>query len=179
MAQFERIYRPEKIKQIEELRGIISSNSVILTDFHGVDVVGMGDIRKALKTVNATYKVVKNTLFTIACEGTDAASLCDDLSGSTAILYTADDPVAAAKALMAFTKIPKPIKIKSAFVEGAILDAKRVEELSKVPPREELIASILSVLESPVAGITQVLNGILADVINTIDAVADKKAQSA
>ncbi len=180
MAQFERkAYRPEKIKAIDDLKNIINNSSVILTDFQGVDVVGMADIRKALKPCGATYKVVKNTLLTIAADDTEAKDLVKDLSGSTAIMYTEGDPVAATKALMAFTKTPKPIKIKSAFVEGQILDENKVVELSKTPSREELIASILGSIEAPIAGVPQVINALLSDLVFTIEAVADKKAAEA
>ena len=176
MAQFERTYRPEKIKAVEDLKEIINNNSVILTDFQGVDVVGMADIRKALKPCGATFKVVKNTLLTIAASDTDAKDLVKDLAGSTAIMYTDGDPVAATKALMGFTKTPKPIKIKSAYVEGQILDEAKVVELSKTPSKEELIASIIGSIEAPISGVPQVINSLLSDVVFTIDAVADKVA---
>ena len=180
MAQFERnSYRAEKVKAIEDLKNIISTNSIILTDFQGVDVVGMADIRKALKPCGATFKVVKNTLLTIAAADTDAEDLVKDLAGSTAIMYTEGDPVAATKELMKFTKLPKPIKIKCGFVEGQILDEAKVDELSKTPSREELIASILGAIESPLAGVPQVINSLFSDVVFTIDAVADKKAETA
>ncbi|MBQ0105323.1 MAG: 50S ribosomal protein L10, partial [Armatimonadetes bacterium] len=107
MAKFERVYIPEKIKQVEELKDILANNSVVLADFQGVDVVGMADIRKALKPTNATFKVVKNTLLTIAANESDISDLVKDLSGSTAIMYTPDDPIAATKALMGFVKVPK------------------------------------------------------------------------
>ena len=179
MAKFERVYRPEKIKQVEELKEILANNSVVLADFQGVDVVGMADIRKALKPANATFKVVKNTLLTIAANESDISDLVKDLSGSTAIMYTPDDPVAATKALMGFVKVPKPIKVKSAYVEGQILNEAQVVELSKIPSREELIASIIGSIEAPIAGVPQVINALLSDLVFTIDAVADKKSETA
>lgn len=179
MAKFERTYKPEKLKTVEDLKDIINNNSIILTDFQGVDVVGMADIRKALKPCGATFKVVKNTLLTIAAQDTDAKDIVKDLAGSTAIMYTSGDPVAAAKALVPFTKVPKPIKFKGAFVEGAVLDEAKVVELSKIPSREELIASILGSISSPLSGVPQVLNSLLSNVVRTIDAVADKKASEA
>lgn len=178
MAQFERTYRPEKIKAVEDLTEILKNNSVILTDFQGVDVVGMAEIRKALKPTGATFKVVKNTLLTIAANNAGAGELVNDLAGSTAIMFTAGDPVAATKALVEFTKKPKPIKLKAGFVEGAILDEAKVVELSKVPSREELIASILGSISSPLSGVPQVINSLLSSVVRTVDAVADKKASA-
>lgn len=179
MAQFERVYRPEKVKAVEELQDIINNNSVILTDFQGVDVVGMADIRKALKPCGATFKVVKNTLLTIAATGTAAEGMVENLAGSTAIMYVSGDPVAATKALIPFTKVPKPITLKCGYVEGQVLSEADVVALSKVPSREELIASIIGSVEAPIAGIPQVINSLLSDVVFTIDAVADKKAQTA
>ncbi|MBQ0105807.1 MAG: 50S ribosomal protein L10, partial [Armatimonadetes bacterium] len=78
-----------------------------------------------------------------------------------------------------FVKVPKPIKVKSAYVEGQILDEAQVVELSKVPSREELIASIIGSIEAPIAGVPQVINALLSDLVFTIDAVADKKSETA
>lgn len=179
MAQFERTYRPEKVKAVEDLQNILNNNSVILVDFQGVDVVGMADVRKALRPFGATFKVIKNTLLTIAAQGTDAEALCENLAGSTAMMFVEGDPVAATKALIPFTKVPKPIKLKAGYVEGAVLSEAQVVELSKIPSREELIASIIGSVEAPISGIPQVINSLLSDVVFTIDAVADKKAATA
>lgn len=175
MAKFERIPRPEKVEQVNTIKEILETSSIILTDFQGVDVSGMGSIRNKLREIDANYKVVKNTLLTRAANGTDAEPCVKDLAGSTAMVYTKNDPVAAAKIIVGFLKGAKPISIKCGYVEGTVLSANQINELALVPPREELIASILSSIEAPVSGIVGTLNSMLGDVIWTLDAIIEQK----
>jgi len=179
MAKFERVPRKEKVQQVEFIKDVLANNSVILTDFQGVDVEGMAKIRNKLKEINTNYKVIKNTLLTIAATGTDAEAVVENLSGSTAMLYTNDDVVAAAKTILGFSKGPKPITIKCGYVEGTVLSAKQIDELSKIGSKEELIAAILGSIEAPLSGLVGTLNSMLGDVIWTLDAVIEKKEKTA
>ena len=178
MKDFSRTPRPEKVEAVNNIKDILDNNSVILTDFNGIDVEGMASIRKKLRETNGTYKVVKNTLLTIAASGTPAEAAVKDLAGSTAIAYSPDDPVALAKALTEFTKGPKPLVIKCGYVEGAVLDKAQVTELSTIPSRLELIASIIGGVEAPLSGLVGTLNSMLGDVVWTLEAIIDQKEKA-
>ncbi len=178
MKDFSRTPRPEKVEAVNSIKEILDNNSVILTDFNGIDVEGMASIRKKLKEVSGTYKVVKNTLLTIAATGTGAEGAVKDLTGSTAIAYSPEDPVALAKALAEFTNGPRPLAIKCGYVEGAVLDNSQVIELSKIPPRLELIASIIGGVEAPLSGLVGTLNSMLGDVVWTLEAIIDQKEKA-
>ena len=172
----ERQPRPEKIEAVAQIRTMVDMGTVFLTDFTGLNVKRLETVRQKLREANCGYRVVKNTLFTIAVNGTPAEKLAEGLAGSTAMVYTADDPVAAAKALQEFLKGSKPIIIKSGIVEGQILNDQQIVSLAKIPPKHELYAMVVGGLKSPITGLVGTLQQMTGQLVMTLQAVADKKA---
>ncbi|MHB9037795.1 MAG: 50S ribosomal protein L10 [Armatimonadota bacterium] len=175
MPTFERTPRPEKVAAVEELQGMLQSSTVILTDYQGLDVKGLSKLRTKLRESGSGYKVVKNTLFTRASEGTASKALSDGLAGPTAIVYT-DDPVGAAKTLQEFTKGQKAIKLKMGVVEGQVVDVSQLEALAKIPPKEQLYAMVVGGLQGPITGLVGTMQQMISGLVFTLQGVADKKA---
>ncbi|MCX6344741.1 MAG: 50S ribosomal protein L10 [Armatimonadetes bacterium] len=175
MPKFEREPRSEKVAAVEELKKILQSTTVILTDYQGLDVRGLMAFRKKLRESNSGYKIIKNTLLKRAAEDLLAKKLTDELVGPTAIVYS-DDPVAAAKTLKDYTRGAKAIKLKSGIVDGQIVTIEQINELAKIPSREQLYAMLVGGLMSPITGLAGTLQGMLGQLVFTLQSVADQKA---
>ncbi len=160
----------------ESLRG---AQAVLFTDYRGLTVSQVSDLRKKLRESDTTFAVVKNTLFKRAASGMfDITPEVDaTLNGPTAVAFAQKDPIETAKAFMDYIAANRntPLKIKGALVDGKFYDAASVDALSKVPPRPVLIATMLGAFNSPIAGFVGTLNGIVSNFVFTLQAVADQK----
>jgi large subunit ribosomal protein L10 len=170
--------REDKVQQVGEVKQVIeSASSTILTAYDKLGVKDASNLRKKLRDSGAQFRVVKNTLFKLAAEGTAIESLTADLAGPTAIATTDGDPVAMAKALVDFARESKGlISIKSGSVDGSIYGADQIQALSKVPPKDVLLAQIVGGLQSPIVGLVGTLQSQIASLVMTLQAVADKQA---
>ena len=148
---------------------------VILTDYKGLNVAAMNDLRAKLREAGIDYHVVKNTLLRRAAQDTDAAALIDSFTGPSAIAVSLDDPVAPAKVLAEFSKANEKLEIKAGVMEGKILDASSIKALASLPSREVLLAKLLSVMVAVPTGMVTVLNEIPAKFVRVLAAVRDQK----
>jgi len=176
LPTWQRTPRPEKVQEIAELLEILQSELIVFTDFQGMDVKSLSKVRSRLKETGGGYRVAKNTLLRRAASSDAAKKMTEALEGSTAVAYSKGDPVAAAKAVMEFTKGTKAIKVKAGMVEGQVLSAAQVEALSKVPPREQLISMVVGGLQSPITNLVGTLQSLFGQLAMTCQAIADKKA---
>lgn len=170
-----------KVDQVTELRDLAgASTAAILTDYRGLSVAELTDLRKKLRAANGEFRVVKNTLFKLAAAGQMPISDMEELlSGPTAIGFAKGDPVATAKVLMDFVKDHKEISVKAGVMNGVVLSAAQVETLSKTPPREVLISQMLGSLQAPISGFVGTLSGIISNFVFTLQAIADKQGEAA
>ena len=169
--------KPEKVQEVAEIKELIdNSSTVILTDYQGLDVKSLSGLRGKLRETQSGYRVVKNNLFSLAAKDTPAAGLSEGLAGPTAMVYTQEDPVAAAKALQGFTKGPKAIKIKAGVVDGSVFDANQIAALASIPPKQELYAMVVGGLQGPITGLVGTMQQMIGQLVFTLQGVADKKA---
>ncbi|AEE92281.1 50S ribosomal protein L10 [Tepidanaerobacter acetatoxydans Re1] len=165
-----------KVKAVEELKDKFDrSSAVILTDYRGLNVADITELRRKLKEQGIEYKVAKNTLTRIAIKDFDY-DLDEFLEGPTAMAFSYEDPVAPAKVLTDFAKIHKELEIKAGVVEGKVVSKDVISELAKMPPKEQLLASAVGAIQSPLYGIVGVMQGTLRNVVYTLQAIQDKKA---
>ena len=176
MPNFEREPRADKVAEVAELKDVLSAATIILTDYQGLNVKEISAVRRKLKEAGGGYRVVKNSLFELASAGLDAEKLAEGLVGPTAIVHTQDDPVAAAKALQEFAKGAHPIKVKAGVVDGHLLSAAQIVELSKIPGKQQLYAMVVGGLQSPITGLVGTLQQLISQLVFTLQAVADQKA---
>jgi large subunit ribosomal protein L10 len=156
----------------EKLAG---AQSLFLTDYTGLTVDEITKLRGELRKDGNTYSVVKNTLFRIAA-GDLAAQMERFLAGPTGIVFAGADPVAPAKALKTFSDTVKRVAVKAAYIDGQIVDAAQVEKLAKLPPRIELIASLVGSLANPIRGLVTVLSGNQSGLVRVLNAIREQKA---
>ena len=118
------------------------------------------EMRKQLREAGVVYKVCKNTMMKRAFEGTDFAALDEHLEGPSAIAISKDDATAPARILCKFAKNAKALELKAGVVEGTLYDTDALNELAKIPSRDELISKLLGSLQSPITNLARVLNQI-------------------
>lgn len=152
--------RPQKDKLVAELREkLTGANALYYTDFSGLNVKRMTDLRRRLRKANVEYVVIKNTLALRAVN--DAGLVAERLKGQTGLVI-AKDPVAAAKVLADFAKEndQRPA-VKGGLLEGKALNVEQVKQLASLPSREQMLAQLGAGLQSPMAAFVGALNGLL------------------
>jgi len=149
--------------------------NVFFTDFRGLTVGELRTLRNALRKESAAYAIIKNTLFGLAAGEDRLAKLKDVLEGPTGVAFAGSDPVGPAKALVQFATESKKLRVKAALVDGEFFDADKIEALSKVPPRQELLARLVGSLQSPMHGVVSVLGGNLRKLAQLLEAIRDQK----
>jgi large subunit ribosomal protein L10 len=152
--------RPEKVAVVDEVRERLSqAEAALLTEYRGLNVGSMAQLRRALRAAGGDYKIYKNTLVRFAAR--DLGLEIDDLLvGPTAIAFVDGDPVGVAKALRDFARTNPALVVKGGLLTGKLLDADQTRALADVPPREELLARFAGGLAAPLqqfAGLLQAL----------------------
>lgn len=173
--------RPEKVAIVEELaEKLQKSQGVVLTDYRGLDVQTMTELRSKLRAAGVEYKVVKNTLTRLAVRKAGFEPFDEVLTGPTAIALGYDDPVTAAKILIDFAKTHEDLEIKGGVLNGVFISVDEVNRLAKLPSRPELLAKLVSTMQGPIYSLVSVLQGTLRNLVYVLDAVRrEKEKQSA
>ena len=148
---------------------------IVLTDYKGLDVTSINDLRRKLREANIEYQVVKNTLLVRAAEDTDVALIKDHFKGPSAVAISYDDPVAPAKVLTQFAKDNAKLEIKAGILSGQVLDAGAIKALAGLPSREVLLGQLLSVLNGVPTSFLRAIAEIPRSLLNVLTAIKDQK----
>ena len=151
---------------------------VVVTHYSGLTVAEMGDLRNKMREAGANFKVTKNRLTRRALEGTQYEGLSGMFTGPTAIAYS-EDPVAAAKAAVSFSKENKKLIVLGGAVGDEELDTNRVKALAALPSLDDLRAKIISMLQTPATRIVSVLQTPAGQVARVLGAYGQKCQEGA
>lgn len=165
--------KKEIVKDLREK--FVRSKVVIVTDYKGLDVAAINDLRRKLREFEVEYKVVKNSLLIRASEETDVALIKDCFKGPSAIALSYEDPISAAKVLTKFADEHDKLEIKTGVLEGKVLDINAIKAMSILPSREVLLGQLLSAINGVPTNFVRVLNAIPVQFLNVLQAVKEQK----
>ncbi len=152
------------------------AKAIFLADFRGMSVGKATTLRNDLRAVDVDYRVVKNTLLTLASAETDAAALDPYFKGPTAVALTYSDPVAAAKVLAKHAKEQQAtFKLKAGLLSGKMITVPEIQALAELPSREVLIGKMLGSMNAPITNFVGVLAAVPGGFVRTLNAIRIQK----
>lgn len=168
--------REAKAQTVNELKEYFSrSAAAILTDYRGLKVAEITQLRRRLREAGVQYKVVKNTLVRRATAELGLQELGSYLEGPTAIAFGFEDPIGAAKILTEFAKGNKNLQLKAGVLEGRVIDLKGLQALAELPSRQELLAKVLGGMQAPLYGLANVLASLPRNLVYVLEAIRKQK----
>jgi large subunit ribosomal protein L10 len=155
-----------------------SSTAVLLTEYRGLTVAQLKELRKSISG-DASYAVVKNTLTKIAANNAGISAFDDALAGPSAIAFVHGDPVAVAKSLRDFAKANPLLVVKGGYFDGKPLTAEEVGKLADLESREVLLAKLAGAFKASLFGAAYLFNAPLSKAVRTVDALREKQESAA
>jgi len=169
-----------KAEVVEGLRARLAGvETAVLTEYRGLTVRQLADLRKQLNAASAEYKVVKNRLARLALLGSSLDCLGPHLKGPMGLVLGRRDPVAVAKALTAFVRANPTLQIKLGYVHGQVVQPLELRALADLPSREVLLARVVGGLQVPIAQLVFTLEGMLRGLVSVLDQVRAGKETTA
>lgn len=158
----------------EVTKAIASAQAGILAEYRGLNVAQITALRTEARNTGVWIKVVKNNLAKRVIQGSDFECLTDHFTGPV-IFSTAEDPVAVAKVMSNFAKDNDDLKITVGAMNGALIDSAMIQNLSKLPGRDELIAKLMGTIQAPIQKLVSTLSEVPGKCVRTLSAVAEAK----
>ena len=154
--------------------------NIFVADYAGLNVERMTKLRKDLRENGIKLLIAKNSLMSIAAREAGYEELADQLKGPMAIAFSENEPSVPAKilydAFKEYKEINKP-EVKSFYIDRKAFEAAAVEQIAKLPSREQLLSMLVSAVESPLTNFVGTIDGILRELVGTVDAVARQKGE--
>ena len=168
--------REEKEKMKDEIaEALKQAELIVVTDYRGLNVDMINNLRGRLRNEKCRFRVTKNTMNKWACREAGFEQLEEFFEGPTAIAYADEDPVGAAKVLNEFSKEYEALVVKGGILSGQLISTQRIKELGEIPSREILLAKVVGGFQAPIQGLAGVLQGTLGQLVYTLDAVRKQK----
>jgi len=164
--------KKEAVKELQDL--FTKSQVLIFTDYRGLSVSEITNLRRQLREKGVEYHVSKNTLTSLAADHAGMESMKTMLDGPTAIAFVGDDIPGAAKVLGDFARTSRILQIRGGLVGSSVLNAEQVSDLTKILPREQYVAKLLGSMQMPISGMMGVLTGVMRGFVNVLQARADQ-----
>ena len=171
--------RADKQAQIDGLTEKFKvAEAAFLTDYRGLDVEKISDLRSRLREKDTEYRVVKNTLARIAAKATGNEALVDHLKGPSALAIVNGDPAAAAKVLVDFAKAEDTLDVMGGVLGGVYLDADTLDRLAKLPSKDVMRATLLGAMNAVPGGFVNVLGSVVRSSVQVLNAIKEQKEQA-
>ena len=171
--------RPDKIKVVSELKERFTEvKGILLTDFTGLNVEQISELRRQLRESSVEYKVVKNTLSKISVAELGMTAILDYLDGPTAIAFGLADPIAPAKIISEFAKKYDKPRVKAYFLDGHKFEGAQIDELAKLPDKNILRAQLVGMMGAPLSNFIFLLKNLLQQTVSVLNAIKEKQEQA-
>ncbi|HVE80580.1 MAG TPA: 50S ribosomal protein L10 [Candidatus Dormibacteraeota bacterium] len=173
--------KTKEVKQqnVEQLKQDLSQLKLaVLTDYRGLSVAEINELRDTLREEGISYRVTKNTLLRIAVKDTPAMAHIDPSSftGPMALAVSADDEIAPARVVFQYAAQHKALDIVGAITaDGKLLSAEEVKALATLPTKEELLAKLVGTFTAPMSGLVGVMGGNVRGIVTVLDAIKNSK----
>jgi large subunit ribosomal protein L10 len=173
MKKVGRLYRECLVEQLKG--GVAGNDNVFLLSYSRVSGLQMGDLRKNLKQTGADVCAAKNSVARLALKEMEYEELADKISGQTALVWGGADSVEVSKILFKCAEESENIVVRGGLLQGRVLGQDDVKKLSELPPREVLLAALLSVIQSPLTRLAGALNAKTRDLLSILKQLSEKK----
>lgn len=157
----------------------VSALSAVVSDYRGLTVSQMTNLRVKARESGVYLRVIRNTLARRAVEGTEYECLKEALAGPTLLAFSQEDPGAAARLLKDYAKEHEALKVRALSVGGQLFRAEDIDRLAKLPTRDEALALLMAVMLAPVTKLVRTFNDVPGRVVRAVAAVRDQKQAAA
>jgi large subunit ribosomal protein L10 len=170
--------RSEKEHIVAEVAEVVGrARGMFFTDFSGLTVAQVTELRREFYKSGIEYRVVKNTLIQKALESVAGYDgVYSKLVGPTGVAFAFDDPVSPARIIQKFSEKHNKLSLKACVIEKEVYDGSKLVEFARLPSRKELMAAILGSVQSPLAGVPNVVQAVLRDLVSVVGEIEKKKA---
>ncbi|HRY12926.1 MAG TPA: 50S ribosomal protein L10 [Syntrophomonadaceae bacterium] len=166
----------EKKQVVEDIKQKLDAATlVICTDYRGLNVEQVTQLRNNLRVPGVEYRVLKNTMFRFALQQCGYEDIAAQITGPNAVIFSNEDPVGPAKTITEFARTNKQLEIKMAILEGKYLSADAVKDLANLPSREMLLAQVVGTMQAPISSFVRVLNANLTGLVRALDGIREQK----
>ena len=174
------ISRAQKEQMVADyVEKMTNSQALILTDYRGLSVANLGDLRRRLREVDGVFQVVKNTLFQRALEEAGLPIPSEHMEGPVAVGYCLGDAPPVAKALMDYAKEKELLHIRGAILGTNLLDLDGVKGLADLPPREVLLAQLVGAVQGPMASLVSTMQAPMRELVQVLHARSEQGQEAA
>ena len=167
----------KNIKKVDELTEKLErAKGVYLTDYIGLNVQDITDLRREFYENDVEYLVTKNTLLKIAANNSNLNDLDSVLNGSTAVAFSYEDPTSPARVIKKFTKDNELPKVKGIVIDGELIDGSEFDRIANLPTKEESLAKFVALLQSPLLKLIWALKSPMSDMTNMLNTLKEKES---
>ena len=167
----------KNIKKVDELtKKLERAKGVYLTDYIGLNVQDITDLRREFYENDVEYLVTKNTLLKIAANNSNLNDLGSVLNGSTAVAFSYEDPTSPARVIKKFTKDNELPKVKGIVIDGELIDGSEFDRIANLPTKEESITKFAALLQSPLLKLIWALKSPMSDMTNMLNNLKEKES---
>lgn len=165
------------VKAVEELTGILEkAKSVFITDYLGLDVAEITELRSKFFKANVEYKVAKNTLLQIAAKNNKIEGLDQFLNGPTAIAISYDELTSPARVLKEFTKGRDLPEVKGILFDGEVLAGTEFQRLADLPSKEELLGKLVAMFNTPLTQFARTIQSPMSGLVGVLNSLKETKS---
>ncbi|MEW6570854.1 MAG: 50S ribosomal protein L10 [Nitrospirota bacterium] len=168
--------RAEKEQVINELRAnFVKAKAVIFTNYRGLTVAELSELRRSLRDGNFEYRIIKNTLAKIASEGTPLFGVKESFRGPVGIAISYSDPIITVKKILDYSRKNDKLKVDGAVIEGAFCAPEELKAVAEIPSRQVLLSMLAGGLQAPISKFACALNATLSKFVHALEALKQKK----